>query len=133
MDFSNSFTGDLLNNFLLYFKKKNNKADKFTLLDGIDVNDPYSTNMPLEEMFFEMNTFVENEKNNPDACKVLPFDMMEKSIVNSDELYCLMIDGKPQLVSQSFFALLIELTNIKNLDYSEKPSNQKNYDIINLK
>lgn len=129
LDFTNSFIGDLLNNFLLYFKKKNNKPENFTLLDGIDINDPYSTNMPLEEMFFELSIFLENEKKNPDACKVVKFEDLDKSIVNNDELYCILINGKPILSSQSFFALLIELTNIKNAH----DKNVSVYNIVSLK
>ncbi len=131
LDFTNSFTGDLLNNFLIYFKKKNNKPKNFTLLDGIDTNDLCSTNMPLEEMFFELNIFTENEKNNPKFCEVIPFDKLDKSTVNSDELYCILIDGDPILASQSFFALLLELTNIKHEDLQSKK--QRTYDIVSLK
>lgn len=130
IDFSDSITGDLLNNFLLYFKKKNKKPNKFTLLDGVDCNDPYSTNMPLEEMYFELALFVEKEKTNPDFCKVVQFENLNKSDVDNDELYCIMENGIPTFASQSFFALLIELTNIKRTSQSKT---KINYDIVSLK
>lgn len=131
LDLTNSFSGDLLNNYVIYFKEKNKKPQNFTLLDGIDKDDPYSTNMALEELYFEMITFVENEKKNPELCKVIHYNDMDRSILNTDELHCVMINGKPELVSQSLFALLIELTNLKNLEKGKKTQNV--YHVINLK
>jgi hypothetical protein len=131
LDMSNSFSGDLLNNYIEYFKKKNNKPKQFTLLDGIDKCDPYSTNMPLEEIYYEMTTFLENEKSNPELCAVIPYEELSKKMTTMDELYCLLINGKPFCVSHSVFALLIELTNIKNENKNKKITNV--YDIVNLK
>lgn len=128
LDMTDSFSGELINNYTEYFKKKTNKPQNFTILDGIDKDDPYSTNMPLEELYFEMMTFLENEKEHPELCKVVNYDDMNQQIVTGDELYCILADGKPLVVSQSLFAILIELTNIKN-----ENKNKVDYNIVNLK
>lgn len=127
LDMSNSFCGELLNNYTEYYKKKTNKPKNFTLLDGIDKNDVLSTNMPLEELYFEMSIFLEQEKNDPDNCKVILYEEMDNNFVSCDELYCVMIDGNPNCVSKSLFALLIELTYIK------MENKNATYDIVNLK
>lgn len=128
LDVTNSFSGNLMNNYIEYFKKKTKKPQNFTMLDGIDKDDPYSTNMPLEELYFEMTTFLENEKEHPELCKIVPYNEMDQQVVAGDELYCILANGKPLVVSQSLFALLIELTNIKN-----ENKNKIIYDIVNLK
>lgn len=136
IDFSGSFIGDLLNNFLIYFKQKTNKPSNTTLLDGIDVNDPYSTNVALEEMFYEMSLFLECEKNNPKSCEIIKFSDLKKSDMSEDGFNCLLIDGEPAYVSKSFFSLLIELTEIKKEhdDMAKKKDreNKKTYNIIIL-
>lgn len=130
LDMSDSFSGELLNNYTEYYKKRTNKGKNFTLLDGIDKNDPYSTNMPLEELYFEMTLYLENETQDPDFCKIIPYNEIDQNIMSSDELYCILLNGSPLVVSKSLFSLLIELTSIK---LNDKNKGSNNYDIINLK
>ena len=127
LDMTNSFSGELLNSYAEYYKKKTNKPKHYTLLDGIDKNDPYSTNIPLEELYFEMSVFLEKEKTDPDFCKIINYDDMDHEIVKNEELYCIFENGHPKYVSLSFFSLLVELTEMKI-------NNRNNiYTIVNIK
>lgn len=128
LDFTNSFTGDLINNFTTYYKKRTGKQQNYTLLDGIDNGDPYSTNMAIEEFYYEMVKFLDEEKANSDNCKIIKYDDLDKDMTNSDELYGILINGDPVFASKSFFSLLIELTNIKNNGNANVV-----YDIVSLK
>lgn len=130
LDFSDSATGDLLNNWTEYFKNKAGKSNNYTLLDGTDKEDPISTNMPLEEFYFEMMRFLQDEKENPDYIKIVKYTNLNKNDVNSDELYCIMKDGQPILASQSLFSILIELTSLKR-ETSDKVKTK--LEIVNLK
>lgn len=121
------FTVELINNFIIYFKTREQKAKDFTLFDGTDTSDETSTNMAMEEFYSEMVKFKENERDNPLSTKILKYNEINNEITNSNELYCISKEGLPMYVSQSFFAILIELTNLKR----EYPDNK--FNIINLK
>ncbi len=121
------FMVNMINNYVSHYKKVNNKNDNFTILDGINFNDVTSTNAPLENFYEEMLKYKINESTNPDYIKIYQYsDKDNMKII--DELYCIIKNGTPILLSTSFFSLLIELTNLKN-ENSEKV----NYDIVSLK
>lgn len=127
LDFTDSLTGDLINNFLEYFKKIHNKPNQYTLFEGIDLNDPTSTNMALEQIFFELTTYSENMEKDPNLCKVIKFEDMDRSFTQNDELYAILINGNATYVSRSLWALLIEFTELK------KANSKEHYEIVNLK
>lgn len=121
------FMVNMINNYVSHYKKVNNKGDNFTILDGINFNDVTSTNAPLENFYEEMLKYKINENTNPDYIKIYQYFEKDKMKI-IDELYCIIKNGTPILLSTSFFSLLIELTNLKN-ENSEKV----NYDIVSLK
>ena len=113
------FMVDLINNYMEFYKKKNNKKNICTLFDGINIDDPTSTNIQMEEFYSEMCKYNIHEN------KIYKYE--EINLINiENELYGIFENGVPKFISQSFFSLLIELTNLKNEDKSEKI----NYDII---
>jgi hypothetical protein len=126
MDFTNSFIGELLNNYILYYKKINNLREDYTLFYNMDTEDPLSINKAMEEIYNEMSIYNENLKNNSIVCDIIPYDDISDQVVNCEELYCILIDGNPKCVCQSLFSILIEFTSI-----TKNPS--KSYEIINLK
>lgn len=124
------FYVDMINNYLEYYKKNNNKNQDFTIFDGIDTTDPTSTNHSLEQFYEQMCKYKADEVSNPKLIEICAYEEMYKIKNNvGDELYGIFKNGFPIFVSLSFFSLLIELTNLKNEDTDEKI----HYDIISLK
>jgi hypothetical protein len=123
---SEDFMVELINNYTSYFKKIYGKTEKYTLLDGIDTSDDTSTNKALEEFFEELCKFKVNDMTNPNSTKIVKYSELD-SLDKSDELYAILESGEPLCASISFFAILIELTNLK-IENKEKV-----YEIISLK
>jgi hypothetical protein len=124
------FYVDMINNYLEYYKKNNNKNKSYTMFDGIDTRDPTSTNHSLEQFYEEMCKYKTNDVSNQEYIKLYKYDERDSIKIDiNDELYGIFKDGFPIYVSLSFFSLLIELTNLKNEDVNEK----YNYEIISLK
>lgn len=124
------FYVDMINNYLEFYKKYNNKKQDYTFFDGIDTTDPTSTNHAMEQFFEKMSEYKINEISNPEFIEIYEYDELYKikDKIN-DELYGIFKNGLPFYVSLSFFSLLIELTNLKNEDIDEKI----HYEIISLK
>ena len=127
-----SFYVDLINNYTEYYKKINNKK-KLSLLEGINDDDPASTNKQLENFYEEMCLYNIYEKTNPENIKIYEYDdkKNQPKLGEKDNLYGIMKNGEIQYISLSLFSLLIELTNLKIEDKEEKFNN--NYDIVTLK
>lgn len=116
------FMVDLSNNFLKYFKKLNGKQEELNMFDGIDPYNDESVNFQLESFYEEMVKF----KMLPDSkTQIYKYEEI-KNLEDNDELYSIILKGEQIAVSQSLFALLIELTNLQY----ENPKN--NYEIICL-
>lgn len=110
------FYRDLFNNYLEYFNKTNRNENK-TLFYGINNNDKSATNKQLEQLYAEMHKYTEFKTTNKNLIEIVLFEKMDKLTINDDfEIYCIFKNGIPHLVSQSFFALLKELTDLKNED-----------------
>ena len=127
-----SFYVDLINNYTEYYKKINNKK-KLSLLEGINDDDPTSTNKQLENFYEEMCLYNIYEKTNPENIKIYEYDdkKNQPKLGEKDNLYGIMKNGEIQYISLSLFSLLIELTNLKIENKEEKFNN--NYDIVTLK
>jgi len=124
------FYVDMINNYLEFYKKNNNKNQDYTMFDGIDTTDPTSTNHSLEQFYEQMCKYKADEVTNPKFIEIYTYEEMYKIKDNiDDELYGIFRNGFPIFVSLSFFSLLIELTNLKNEDTDDKI----HYDIISLK
>jgi len=124
------FYVDMINNYLEFYKKNNNKNQDYTMFDGIDTTDPTSTNHSLEQFYEQMCKYKADEVSNPKFIEIYTYEEMYKIKNNiDDELYGIFKNGFPIFVSLSFFSLLIELTNLKNEDTDDKI----HYDIISLK
>jgi hypothetical protein len=121
------FMVSMINNYVTHYKKVNGKKDDFTLLDGINFNDMTSTNAPLEKFYEEMLKYKTNENKSPEYTKIYEYSKRDEMKID-DELYGIIQNGKPLLLSTSFFSLLIELTNLQN-----ETDNKANYDIVSLK
>lgn len=122
IEIANSTSGDLINHFMNYFKGKLNKPKHMSFFDGIDTNDPISTNMIMEELFNEMMKYKEGDE---EFVNVIEYSKLTKNMTEHDELYCIVKNDEPILVSHSLFAILLEFTDI-----CKKTENKKN---INLK
>ena len=125
------FIVDLINNYVNYFNKIN-KKQKLTLFDGINFDDPTSTNKQIEEFYIEFEKYKVWETTNKDFIEIYKYeDISDKGfLVDSDDLYCILNNGDPMYVSKSLFSLLIELTNLKNECKNEK---ENVFEVINLK
>jgi len=127
-----SFYVDLINNYTEYYKKINNKTI-LSLLDGINDEDPTSTNKQLENFYEEMCLYNVYEKTKPENIKIYEYsDKINHPILGEkDNLYGIMKNGEMLYISLSLFSLLIEVTNLNIEDKEEKLVN--NYDIVTLK
>jgi hypothetical protein len=118
------FYVDMLNNYLEYYKKTNGKPNELTILDGINVNDKYSTNPQLETFHEEM---VKYQNMNEENRQLYKYGELE-NLKSSDELFGIFSNGtsEPIVISKSLYSLIIEITNLKN-------ENSKNrYEIISM-
>lgn len=120
------FMVEMMNNYLEYYKKKNKKSQSFTLLDEIDVTDTTSTNFALESFYEEMIKFRTDELENNESTKIIPFD--ESIDIKKNNFYVIKKNNIKILMSKSFFAILIEITNLKREEEIQKKSNY--YEII---
>lgn len=108
------FYRDLFNNYLEYYNKINKNSNK-PLFHGINNNDKSATNKQLEQLYKELYDYTEYKTTNPELIKIIPFEQLNKLNINDDfEIYCIVKDNKPYVVSQSFFAIIKELTDLKN-------------------
>lgn len=123
---SEDFMVELINNYTSYFKKIYGKSEKYTLLDGIDTSDDTSTNKALEEFFEELCKFKVCDMTNPSSTKIVQYSKLD-TLDKSDELYAILESGEALCASTSFFAILIELTNLKI------ENKTKVYEIVSLK
>lgn len=121
-----TFLVDLINNYTSYYKKIFKKPIDYTIFDGIDTSDATSTNRAMEDFFTELCTFRENESTNPSFTQIIKYEDRH-NLGKTEELYTILQNGMPLCVSQSLFALLVEITNLKNENKSI------NYEIISLK
>jgi hypothetical protein len=118
------FYVDMLNNYLEYYKKTNGKPDELTIIDGINVNDKYSTNPQLSIFYEEMVKYKNMSEENRQLYK---YNELE-NLKSADELFGIFSNEKsePIVVSKSLYSLIIEITNLKN----ESPKNR--YEIISM-
>jgi hypothetical protein len=106
------FMENMFNNYLSFYKETNN--DIHTLFDGINLSDPSSTNKQLEMFYQDMCEFKENNIESSSFTTIFNYDERNKiDTSNDDDLYCIMKNGKAIKCSQSFFSILIELTNLQ--------------------
>lgn len=102
------FYVQLMNNYLEYYKVENN-INYITLFDNIDIDDDLSTNVIMEDFYNEM---IKYKNNLDDYIKIYDHDKIN---INKDVSWNgIYVNNELQLVSRSLFALLIEITNLKN-------------------
>ena len=118
------FIVSIINNYIKHYKIQNQKPNNMTMFDDIDENNETSTNKIMEEFYGESIKYKENGNN-----EIIKFNELNEEITSFDELYGIFENDNrnPICVSQSFFSLLIELTN---LQYENET---KEYTIVNLK
>ena len=109
IEVGNSTTGDLVNHFTNYFKNKMRKPKHTSFFEGIDSNDPISTNMIMEELFSEMMKYKEGSD---EFIQVIKYNELTKDMTTNDELYCIMRNDEPFFVSQCLFSILLEFTEM---------------------
>lgn len=114
-DDSNEFMVDMINNFMTNYRFSNMKPKNMTLFDGIEMNDPTSTNMIIEEFYEELLKFKMNDSSDSEHTKLYKYSDI-CNITKKDQYKTILENGIPIVASQSFFALLIEMTNLKNED-----------------
>jgi len=116
MDSDEEFLVEIMNNYLKYYKMTHNLDKELTLFDGMNEYDKTITNNQLESFYKELKNYKKNdnkiEKYNPESKTKYLF-----GITKNTEL---------SLVSNSLFALLIELTNL------ERENKTIKYELINL-
>lgn len=120
-----SFIVDMINNYSKYYLKLKKKKNKGDLFEGIDFDDPTSTNFYLEDFYRHMENYKINQRINPDFIKI--YDVIDEELVNrinndNNEWFVISRDDNILYASQSLFSLIIEFTNLKNenedLEYS---------------
>ena len=107
----------LINEYTRYYNNIYNKKQKSSLFDGIDSDVVSSTNRQLEEFYDAKYKFDEISKKNPNYSTI--YKPGEIDIDSCEELYGIYDKNKLLVVSQSLFAVLIEMTNI-NKDSSNR-------------
>lgn len=115
-----SFMVDMINNFTKYYLKKS----KGGILEGIDENNPASTNHHIEEFYRHMDDYRVYEKIDKEFVETYSeiTDELKERINTSENQWYGIVNGRIiTTVSKSLFAILIEFTNLRNesdLDYS---------------
>ena len=138
LDFTDSFMGDLIDGFMIYYKSTYKKPDAMNIFSGIDINDPTSINNPLAEFYTELTKFTTNNNINPEKCNVVTFDdncaiskTDIKNIILTSKLgkfknmyiYYVIAHDKLMFASLSLMAILIHMAS---------KYNNKNYKILSL-
>ena len=133
LDFFNNdeeceFIMKLLNNYVDHYKKQHNLKNNFNMLEDINHEDMTSTNAIMELFYEEMYKFDSLTKSNTDDTLIHKYSDRHNIDVE-DELYGVSQDGVVKVVSKSFFACLIEMTNMQD----ECENKNTFFHIINLK
>jgi len=124
-----NFLVNMINEFMIYHKNINNKPDNLTFFDGINVDDFSSTNYQIEDFYAAQYKFMKYDLE-PNSIKTKIFHPDEYEDDNNEtELFGLRQDDNLIYVSQSLFALLIEIVNLKN----EDTTNKIKYDIVPMR
>lgn len=111
---TSEFIMEILNTYIKYYQKINNKKENFNLFDEIDVNDDKSINLALSQLYELMCQYREHHKLNPLMNQVYYVnDSQTKQLKDVDQLFGIMVDGILQKISPSMFAILIEATNMR--------------------
>lgn len=125
------FYVDLINNYIVYYKQINEKPSDMTMFEGINFDDPFSTNRIMEKFYEEMCIYNEYKNSDENMIKIYDYKNDTFSLENMEELYGITKNDMTYKVSGSLFSLLIELTNLKNEDKINDVTNT--YGIIPLK
>jgi hypothetical protein len=89
----------LINMFLIHYKRVNGINE---ILKIDDIEDITKTNNIMEEFYYYIEEYKENEKKDNKMLEV--YDL---NIDLPDRIYCLTINGKPIKISETFISLLI--------------------------
>ena len=110
LDISDSYTGILLNEFLIYYKKNyNSNVNNF--FDGVVNDDKTSTNEQMDLLYKHIHYFKINENTN--KTKLYSNNNIPTEELNNDNIYSLTIDNEIKYLSYSLIALFIEIINLK--------------------
>jgi len=104
------FVVDLLNEFTIYYKQLNNLPDNYSMIGDISTTDVTNTNKILEEFYDAQTKYAKYEMLSPDTNKLYSPDSY---VDTGDEMFGISKNDELILVSQSLFAVLIELVNLK--------------------
>jgi hypothetical protein len=119
------FIESIINEFMIYYNNSNSNFNLKNLFNGINIDDPTSTNMQMERLFtikceYEYYTKLHPEFNTPytpDTWKDPNTEYELFGIRKNDTLY---------YVSPLLFVLLIEIVNLKQNDKKNK------YNIVSI-
>ena len=110
---------DLMNIFLVYFKKMFERQEKANMFDHIDYEKDNSTNKCLEMIYEEMLKYNNSKYDDKDVL-YLPQDIDIKKFT---ELYCLYVENEQKYCSRSLLVLLKYTTSLNwvNINWSIVP------------
>jgi hypothetical protein len=105
------FLVNVINEYIIYYKKLKNLPDDFTLFDGINIYDDTSTNVSLEEFYDAKYSY---DHNGEKYIKI--YDDVNEIKDKYYEIYVMLKNNIEFKYSPSLFSLLIEIVNLKNED-----------------
>jgi len=110
---------DLMNIFIIYFKKLFERKESDNMFENIDFDNIESTNRCMEMFYEELLKFQSSTYEDKD-CLYLPNEI---NINNFNELYGLYIDNKQKFCSRSLIIIIQYLTTLdwKNITWSIVP------------
>ena len=116
---------DILNEFITYYKKVNNRFDNTNMFNNIDIKEETSTNEIMEEFYSHIHEYITWKETRKDYIEIYS----PKDIDDSDyeELYGILIDDELKIISPSMIAIIIKLIELKNIEI------YNNYQIISVK
>ena len=138
IDPNDKYCSQLLNTYQNYYKRSFLKAGIYSnnnLLEGIDIENPTSTNRPLENFYEALYKHKEYEQSNPELAELYQFGMpnIPPTVTASSELYGISNNGKIEWISPSLFAVIAEATNMLiECEPQDVPITQ-NILVVNLK
>jgi hypothetical protein len=102
---------NVLNIFMIYYKKLHSVSEKQHLFDGIDTTDNTSTNKPTESLF----EIIELYKNSVESDKDMLYDINDDVDINKcRELYMVYINEKPVYLAKYLLTIFNYIATLDN-------------------
>jgi hypothetical protein len=118
IDFLPSYTGKIINEFMIYYKNNYKVANNVSIFDSIDINNETSTNFPMEKLYQSLyfyNIYKNINKNLVNVYYVNDFCRIE-----NQEIFAIKKNNSVEYLSHSLYAILETIMDLKNDDTENK-------------